>query len=374
MKRQWFLITTLFLLFAVISVAQAKNGPHTGPVFANNTDACSACHRSHTSTTAPLLGNEANSMYNFCTFCHDGTGANTNVVSGIFEGDTNIVYKDAAGNDHNSVNDGQAGRGLNGGGFQGAFYYTGRSGRNSDYQGLGANGDAKRHNVTGNDTNSFTAWGGGNNGPGQEITGFTCISCHDPHGTENTDGSERYRILRGGVGMMTDSTVNGVSTGPIKTNEVAAFGGKDYTRDAYRTGIAEFCVACHTQYKTAKGTTDQFGNNDETDGYDAGDGNGSIVRHRHKLVLLGALGDINGIRGQGVSVWDNMNTKTLRLPVIQSNYSLNIRPTDSITCLTCHQTHGTRSNMSSSATTHPANSSTLLRLDNRGVCEACHYK
>lgn len=372
MKKLIWLFAAIFILTPALT--QAKNGPHAGPVFAGNTDICASCHRSHSGTTAPLLGNDATSIYSFCTYCHDGTGANANVVSGIFEGDQDIVYPTESGADHNTVADGDPGKGLNGGGYQGAYSYTGRWGRGTGYRTFGSDGDGHRHNVTGEDTNTYLAYGGGSTGPGQDIAGFTCVSCHDPHGTENEDGTERYRILKGGIGMMLDSTVNGKLTGEIKSNEVEAFGKHDYTKDAHQAGIVSFCIACHTQYATSKGIVDKYGNVSESGKYNSGDDNGSVVRHRHKMVTVGGVGDMSGIRGQGQSVWDNMNTKTTRLPLSQDIYNQNLGPNDSIICLTCHQAHGTAANTTTNAQVKPANSSTLLRIDNRGVCEACHYK
>lgn len=369
MKRLILFVLTAILIVLFTTMAEAKNGPHSGPTFVVDTDVCAACHRTHTGTTAPLLGNDSVSIYSFCTFCHNGNGSQTNVVVGRFEG--TLRPQSTQYNGYDSISDGEPGMGLNAGGYISAVPYTGRSSRSGTPVPL--SGDDQRHNVTGLDTNSFIAWGGGYSGPGQEISGFTCISCHDPHGTENTDGTERYRILKGGVGLGLDSKVNGRLTGPIRSNEIAAFGRHDYTKDAHRTGLTNFCIACHTQYRTILGTVDQFGNEDQLGVYDAGDGRGLLQRHRHKIVNL--INNIyKPISGLGPDVITNLNNRT-KLPLEQtSGYNSDLYISNWISCLTCHQSHGTSATMQEAAKPLPASSSTLLRLSNRGVCQVCHNK
>lgn len=338
----YFKLTLVLLLTGLITilatnVALAKNGPHAGPGMPQDTDACAGCHRAHTGTVAGLL-KEGENVYSFCSSCHNGTGANANVLSGTFEGDQDIVY-----NGHNSRTDGEAGKGLNSGGFLQAAVYSGRSSR-GNFADI-----TSRHNLEGLDgSGPWTAWGGGTDGPGTSIT-LKCTSCHDPHGTENSDGSERYRVLL--------NSVNGTAVGLIKSNEGAT---KDYTKDQYNTGTAAFCAACHTQY---------LGN--PITPYDAGDGKGTVTRYRHKVNVPLSNGDLK--TGNGKPIAQNLNEHT-PLPVEQSSFSATISGSDILVCLSCHQAHGTRATVSASATVAPANSSTLLRLNNRGVCQDCHQK
>ncbi len=93
--------------------------------------------------------------------------------------------------------------------------------------------------------------------------------------------------------------------------------------------------------------------------YDAGDGQGSLVRYRHKM----------------------------NVPIIGGSYSLTTTlpledPTgdgpsadDELFCLTCHLAHGSPATAAGyAANVAPANDSVLLRIDNRGVCQNCHKK
>lgn len=352
-------LVCMFLLAFNTSVF-AKNGPHQGPGFVSDTDACAGCHRTHTGTAVKLL-KSGTSRYEFCISCHNGSGANANVSTGIFEGDADITYES-----HNSRTDGEALKGLNGGGFTGAVPYTGRSGRGGSS--ILLSGDLQRHDIVGADGVTKQAFGGGSTGPSQAIADFTCTSCHDPHGTKNSDNSERYRILKGSSA----SPVNSLVTADIKSNE--AVGTHDYTKDQYKEGMADFCISCHTQYKTGMQLFGGLPN--PSPAYNAGDGNGSVARFRHAIdVTLGTNGDKPGIKGNGTSVWANMNSN-VQLPVEQPlGYSATTGSTDEITCLTCHQSHGTSATMTAIAQqVLPANSSTLLRLNNRGVCQDCHNK
>lgn len=329
------LILVLMILTTIMGgIAFAKAGPHQGPFFPENTDACANCHRMHTALGTYLI--TETSVFAFCTSCHNGTGANTNVIAGIFEGTVEGF---------NTHNHGEAGEGLNAGGFLNAFYYTGRSTRNTEWKAT-----TSRHRINGLDNDgTFTAWGGGLLGPGTEMN-LDCISCHNPHGTENSDGSDRYRILR--------NTVNGKVVGTIKSHE-SDHGATDYTKIQHKEGIVELCSACHTQY------------DNKSSWYDAGDGQGFTKRVRHTVPTPISNGDIR--TGNGRPIAENLNNN-IQVPVEQDTYTSQIKGSDSLTCLTCHQVHGTSSEVSDRAKVAPANSSTLLRLSGRRVCQNCHQR
>ncbi len=319
------------LFFA--DIVLANNGPHQGPIFPENTDACASCHRAHSALGIYLLA-EGTTVYDFCTSCHNGSGANTNVVQGIFEGTVT---------DFGTHVDGVPGNGLNAGGYINVFSYTGRENRNTGWAPV-----TSRHNIVGLDTDSsYTAWGGGNVGPGTQIA-LDCTYCHNPHGSQNPDGTDRHRLLR--------NVVNGVPVGAIRNNE----GGEhDYTALRYRDGFAGFCSACHTQYIL------------KTSFYDAGDGKNLRRRIRHSVPQYLSRGDIR--TGNGRPIAQNLN-EHIQLPVEQQGYSAQIIGSNAVTCPTCHQVHGTNVVSSDTAKVAPANSTTLMRLKNRGVCQNCHQR
>jgi len=335
MRRFW-LIATLAALFVLLlgGVAMAGAGPHQGPGFPQNTDACAGCHRAHTAVHSSILKAGA-TFYDFCTSCHDGTGANTNVVNGVFVGTITTWGTQSYGT---------AGAGLNAGGFSQAKPYTGRSGRTGTSAAV-----TSKHNVE-SDTDTYTAWGGGNTGPGYTMP-LRCVNCHDPHGTSD------YRILKDDP-----NPGNGYNPGPILSNETTP----NFTSIQYKSGQSAWCVDCHTQYLTMQGTrpeSDPVTGSQNTAGtYDAGDGQGAKVRYRHP---------VNATIGTAKA--NNLNTH-IQLPADQGTYNADIQPGDQVQCLTCHQAHGTSATMSSIATVAPANDSALLRLDNRGVCQDCHQK
>lgn len=366
----------LVICFSATALA-AGVGPHKGPGFAADTDGCAGCHRAHTGVQAKLLKSGTN-RYSFCTACHNGTGANANVVSGEFEG-TGTPNPAAKGWD--SEDFGTASAGLNGGGFEKAAPYTGRSGRMDTLVSL--TGDLQRHNVVGTGEEAAAlSYGGGDgtsaSGGVNTTEGFSCTSCHDPHGLNNDGGSvERYRMLKG-----TDAVrVNGVNTSSaITSNETT----RDYTTTQYKAGMADFCIACHTQYKTLKGTVGAGATGTgETGTYNANalavsGSDTAKVRFRHNIdVALSTNTSGGNIKGTGNSVQENVDGYDggKKLPLERTTGTGDATlPTDEITCLTCHQSHGTAAAMDANASVAPANSSTLLRFKNRGVCQACHKK
>ncbi|MEW9052375.1 MAG: cytochrome c3 family protein [Neobacillus sp.] len=112
--------------------------------YQNNTNACASCHQTHTSKARQLLF--ADSTYNTCTACHDGTLGFYNV----FEN----------GEDY-----------FNSGSTAGTFGGT-HSGNMSVHLSTGA--VQVKAAPGGNKTSTDTAsWGGS----------FTCASCHAPHGS-----------------------------------------------------------------------------------------------------------------------------------------------------------------------------------------------
>ena len=406
MRRLMLLIAGASIwLFLFALPVFADNGPHIAGNFGATPAACATCHRAHSAVAANLLVNAQPAL---CYQCH-GTGAT---------GATTIVQDGSIG--------GAGTQALRGGGFSFALIST------SAYSGspfggwtvpvIAATATTSHHSLTG----AVTMWG---NGPilgtanlGTQTT-LSCGSCHDPH------GDHTFRILRpgpddSGVADYTFETgyTNG---GRVYVNDVATTVAKDYTTTnygvidpnnqsaenavlttaqqptvpfngdgwnggpqdnsviAYNTGTknwygdwtvvsSQWCATCHTRYlaPTGSGTTS------------SGD---AVFNYRHAIYGLidpNAPGNVAGTIGT-VATWLDTNalsgTSLVTVGTIDHS-TLSHGPK----CLTCHVAHGSNAFMATSITSQtspgiglvgtPSLDSTLLRLDNRGVCQACHKK
>ncbi len=312
MKNYVLLIVCVLLLALPAGLAMADNGPHGG--YTATTDACAGCHRTHTAAAPRLL---VSAVPNLCFTCHGnaGTGADTNVVDGVY------LERDAT---TEAPAEGIANRGLKGGGFTNALIDT-------NWDMVAAPAPVTSTHL--NDGSTGTAWGNGaiGSGPGLASFSLSCASCHDPHGRAGTGGAATYRLLRA------IPTASGAGSGVNVTDEsgktyVVSNGDNQYFGENYggrATQLASWCSQCHTRYLAASGS----GNTNSGD---------AIFTYRH-MTQGGSLG-----------------------------------------CMSCHVAHGTPASMGAysgavlwpDGTTTPNgnNRSSLLRVDNRGVCELCHVK
>lgn len=388
-----------------------------------DTDACAGCHRAHTSVStitwnngteerSALLVSSATQMYQFCYACHDATGqgADTNVQEGIYEG----------------TDYGVQGGTLNGGGAEFMPVYNAS---------LGTTVSApvtSEHEFRGS---SWGAFGGGYYGganppatlPDGQISGaqagesvdirMDCATCHDVHGSAN------YRILKAQVNGNNVGGYVGTGSDPDPDGWVSSVeqgwpeGGfrlhlpydgiqpptgvaykPDYTtpryakgrntsdgRDAFETGMSGWCAGCHQTYLLPEQTFTKTVNGVDVDYvasgnvYNAGDGSGLKLRHRHPINV--PLSKFNG-------AMDLVVDSGLPLAHDLGETAAAPESSDWIECLTCHRAHGTVAQMEGFAADGslpvdvdgvPRNNfvgdpSALLRMDNRGVCEACHNK
>lgn len=411
MTKRFSILLALVAFAAILvpSAAFANFAIHGN--YVNDTDACAGCHRAHTSVSSitwadaggnnhsALLVSSATTMREFCYACHDSQGqsADTNVSDGLYYG-----------------TDYGANMGvLNGGGFE-SFVDTPTTSQHQSlgaawgaygggYFGQGANGATGNYTNTGNPKTSNLA------GESNKIA-MDCATCHDPHGSAN------YRILKslvngnyvgGYVASATapsdptpDGYVSSVETGwPDKGFRLHKPGGyplyqPNYTTPMYAKGydmatgvenadkgMSGWCAGCHSTYvgNSTKTFTNSLGivYQSLASTYNAGDGAGYTLRHRHPINVQ--LASYN-------STATPLNVAGLALPV-SNDSSETGKPTteasDWVECLTCHRAHGTIAKMTgfsvdtSGSGLPPFVSGTpsaLLRMDNRGVCENCHNK
>lgn len=315
MTKKWTLLTVsaLALLWLMsVNVAGADNGPHGG--YTATTDACAGCHRAHTAPVARLLVEAVPAL---CISCHGsaGTGADTNVTDGIY------LERDATAE---APPEGIASRGLRGGGFTNALIDT-------DWDLVAVSAPVTSTHI--NDGSTDTAWGNGaiGSGPGAEGFSLSCVSCHDPHGGASTTGGATYRLLRAipagsGAPSGVDVTDEATKTYVVGNGDNQYF-GENYGSRAQQ--LSDWCSQCHTRYLAPSGSGST----------DSGD---PIFAYRH--MISGA----------------------------------------SVSCMSCHVAHGTSASMGglSGTVSFPDGTtsatfderSSLLRVDNRGVCELCHAK
>jgi predicted CXXCH cytochrome family protein len=311
--------TAAMVLTAVSAYADA--GPHGG--FGTTSDACSGCHRAHTATAARLL--KSSSSYAMCTSCHGSTagGATTNVLDGVLMGTTTP---------------------LKGGGFVNAYM-------NTSLAANAAGPSTSGHKVVGLGAYaSDTVWGNGalNSGAGPTLA-LQCYSCHNPHGKAGAAQAATYRILRqtpdvtGSTASVGTTSVADVTTKKYTINSTTGvYYGQVYpaldetnlTDNTKITALSGWCATCHTRLHATSSSA-------------SGD---AIFNFRHRT------------DGTNVS-----NTAGSNAPA----------------CMTCHVAHGTKAAMGTNslavpkpgaAATGPMLDSSLLRIDNRGVCQSCHNK
>ena len=400
-------------VLAVPGVAMAFDTVHGG--YTMDTDACAGCHRAHTASSpitwintdgeersALLLGGIAESVDEFCYTCHGSValGADTNVWDGIFESRDGDL-----GTDEYYNADGAA---LNGGGFNPLMFPT------QHYPG-GA---------------TWVAWGAGFDGRdgiismGGEKVEISCTVCHDTHGSSNwrllkdivagidpTTSARSDRVV-GGYDAAGDpdpwviSAERGYPIGgwPKGEERMALYETyyPDFTSsrnakapgDDVTKGISGWCAACHTQMNTEghSGTYLSFV-------YDANDGFGLVERHRHPTNVA-----ISEFLGASPIMLDH-ELPLAHTPVVVDGLATGEIANDTedwVDCLSCHVAHGSGAVMEGFASVAdstnpqpdtgtkvvqiddetivtvgsvpPDYGNALLRLDNRGICQACHYK
>jgi predicted CXXCH cytochrome family protein len=328
-------------------VAFADNGPHVAGAGATP-DTCASCHRAHTAA-GPNLIREATPEA-LCLSCHGSSavGATTNVSDGTLAGAATPT-------------------GLLGGGFTNTLMNT--SWTASPTAVYATTSSHMTDGVT-----SGTMWGNGaiSSSPDAGKTGvtMTCTSCHDPHG----NGS--YRILRpipNGSGAAADVVVTEQATKVYTvTSDQNRYFGEYYSELGYYDAggsysLTRWCSQCHTRY-------DAYNPGSYTNGPGHTDSGDAIFKYRH---LTRYDSDIN---------CGTCHPGGYNYPMINADDPLGVGSQIAMegVCENCHVAHGTSALMGGYAANvaWPDNAvapsgngrSSLLRMDNRGICRGCHGK
>lgn len=323
--------------------ASADGGPHVVGVNSGLTtltaDSCAGCHRAHSSVGEGLLVGATTSE--LCLTCHGSVaaGATTNVADGVLAG---------------------TGRGLRGGGFLNASMDT-------SWTATAGSPAGSRASTSAHMTDSVTLatmWGNGplgSAGVGPQVT-LDCISCHNPH------GNNTYRILRP---IPTDSgaaapveVADGQGLGYTVSSPANRYFGQSYGYWPWIYDLDMWCAQCHTRYDAVNDSPDGYGGPGHTNSGDAV----YTYRHMTRFENWQPCGLCHNQPGS-VSAPD---------PLGVGGGGFAHEPV----CQACHVGHGSAAQMGTfsgavawpDGATTPAGSyrSSLLRLDNRGVCAGCH--
>ena len=401
-KMTWFGIAMSLALVLGLSlpmVVLADGGPHQGSGFGTTPDGCAGCHRAHTAVQGKLL-NAGEDLTEFCNSCHNGVGADTNTV----EGRLMSVRHDTPGI---PASGGTPGSGLRGGGFYWAYMITDID----PIVGPAPVPVTSKHNTTA----SGTVWGSNvSTGPGDTRV-LECTSCHNPH------GNGKYRMLRSNPGATFDTALSNSHPAVDVPDDPLGY-VINYDADGYRiiwdevpgTGweknlnnynyetllkLGEWCSICHAMYE-ADAVAGHEPSGHDTFAYrhwtvgapglsDGGSPTSTCWKCHDEEWVVEDPGESppstayhpDG-NGSGYGYGDDGDCLVCHGPTAEEPAHLD-------TCFACHVAHGTSAAMGPYSGNVPwpdqvltvplpdadpsGNArSSLLWLDNRGVCRQCH--
>ena len=408
--------TTLASVAAVIVVgclwllgtampASADGGPHVGVANSGTStlsaDSCGGCHRAHTAQGEMLL--MQSDEIALCLACHGqtGIGATTNVEGGVQFADLN----DGTGT-------GTVAGALRSGGFLQARIDSGHSSRMaypffggtgysttfSSLVGVLPSGEATTSahldlDGAGGVVSKGVVWGNGelNSGAGPAVE-LSCTSCHNPHGNGN------YRILNDipsatGAGFVEAAASIVVADNVVPTGAGAA-GTRNYTVQNGRT-LEDVLTAADGA--TAGDYWRRYIPWNLVPGWDGTDAT-AVPDGGHAgdvpMYVLNDPDNLEGYRSQIRSWCLACHSRYIAgrtAPVTSSGDSIyNFKhPNSRVECTQCHVAHGSNATMigESGQMTYPGGTaatsetqgadtvyfnSRLLKIDNRGTCQACH--
>jgi predicted CXXCH cytochrome family protein len=429
MKKLVFaLILGLLLTAAVATIALADNGPHGN--FTASTDACASCHRAHTAKATDYL--LVNDIYDMCMACHDGSGAYTNVKDGIYVNGVVAGLAAPYGN-QGDKGEGLFGGGFENAAIATARSDNQNRYDVASIMPVPATVTSS-HIVDG--VTAGTVWGAGDIGAAPDAVSLTleCTSCHDPHGKAGRTGGvstgapiASYRLLRfNPTGSNGYETITGPSAAYFTNAGVTQAGatGGVYVADVAtkwytpNTNVTNDSTLVAYRSRGTAGTNTPWWSYVNMRGDSAGRAYvyqkpafqisasfvaGSTVVSCSPSINagVGAIDNTCAMPGNPAagSIWNNsvpMGKLGYWCATCHDRYlaGSNARSTDSgdanymfrhattsVACVNCHTAHGTTAQMTSllaqSATLHPAtapvtSNSTLLKMDNRGLCVDCH--
>jgi predicted CXXCH cytochrome family protein len=365
-------------------VVAINSGAGTGSTLTS--DSCAGCHRAHTASGSNLIAaDDANAL---CTTCHgtSGAGATTNVDNGM----------------QYALGSGTTGRGaeaaaLRSGGFLTARIDSSHPSRitygaivngvpgilgSANVPVLASDQPTTSAHIALNPSlvSKGIAWGNGATGAGQPLS-LECTSCHNPH------GNGQYRILIPSPGdgsgpLFEDLPVN-VTDAALPTGTGAA-GVRNYTVEWGRT-LADVVAGTYPGGGTGPTGGDYFRRYLPWNGVPGSTVAGSFG-DRPMYVPGGT--NLTSFRAQITAWCSTCHTRYDRVtgagtdtgdPIFRYRHTVGGNPE----CTVCHVAHGSNAQMTgtySSAFPYPDSvggsdlsaSSRLLKIDDRGTCQACH--
>lgn len=367
------------LMAGAISIASANGGPHGDYAADGLTDKCAGCHRLHQAQSAIGKLLKAPTPYALCLTCHNGAGSRLDVLDGVRLADT--VDPRVPG----QTGDGS----LNGGGFE----YINGAAVTSKHNEDPAENQLYPWGFAGSGQGNYSGGGDGLANTGSNSIALSqplqCTGCHNPHGTPN------YRLLKDSVngnsvavrawypsgagGAFTkDEGARGLEAGAPADKYIREYYGSSGSNAFNANGsFGNFCGGCHSAYPSDGATL----------GLSAPMNGASTVHYRHRTEMPYTNWE-SVANGYGFSM-QNPETNPYLSNVVLRLASNSTQDNTVVTCLTCHRVHGTTATMTGwalSKLVDPAgrspdaitpsqtttSRSTLLYLNNRGMCEACH--
>lgn len=361
----------------------ADGGPHTATVNSGTTgisaDSCAGCHRAHTAQGELLLVEEEPAL---CLTCHGatGTGATTDVMNGI---------QYSVSNDPLAVRGNAVLGALRSGGFAKARIDSGNAARLAYTSGssvrqlgmvpvLGTGQDVTSTHMNVDAPELGTAWGNGSfsgsPNPGG-TTMLTCTGCHNPH------GNGQYRMLNpiptaANGTMAAAATAANVDDAPLPVPGDArnytviqkkGTEGNNATYLLYASQIGSYAETVGDYFHrrvpwnaTATGTYANDAPNGKPTTFDGQINAWCSQCHTRYLAITGTPYDTP----TGDAIFNYRHSNTSNKP-----------------CTTCHVAHGSNAQMNGTYSSTmeypggaaaPVGDSRLLKIDNRGTCQACH--